>query len=114
MLEEIVSEGKGYRVDTFSFSRRMVVAAAAVNAEKHTIHLITEADITEQRRLIAGYRERTGERLSLTGYVVACLARTFEAFPRLNAFRTGRRLIVLDDVTISVLFEREIDGESVP
>jgi pyruvate/2-oxoglutarate dehydrogenase complex dihydrolipoamide acyltransferase (E2) component len=109
-----MGEAKGYRVDAFSFNRQMVVAAAAVNAEKHTIHLISEADITEPRRLIAEHRERTGERLSLTGYVVACLARTFDEFPQFNCFRKGRRLIVLDDLTISVLFEREIDGESVP
>ncbi len=52
--------------------------------------------------------------MSLTAYVVACLARTFDSFPQFNSFRQGRRLIVLDDLTISVLFEREIDGESVP
>jgi pyruvate/2-oxoglutarate dehydrogenase complex dihydrolipoamide acyltransferase (E2) component len=109
-----MDKGKGYRVEAFSDNRQMVAAAAAVNAEKHTIHLITEADITEPRRLIAEHRERTGERLSLTGYVVACLARTFDAFPKFNSFRQGRRLIVLDDLTISVLFERDIDGESVP
>ena len=52
--------------------------------------------------------------MSLTAYVVACLARTFDAFPKFNSFRKGSRLIVLDDLTISVLFEREIDGENVP
>ena len=109
-----MGEGKGYHVEPFGPNRRMVAAAAAVNAEKHTIHLITEADITTARRLIAEHRERTGERLSLTAYVVACLARTFDGFPKFNAFRQGRRLIVLDDLTISVLFEREIDGENVP
>ena len=109
-----MGEGKGYHAEPFGPNRRMVAAASAVNAEKHTIHLITEADITAARRLIAEHRERTGERLSLTAYVVACLARTFDGFPKFNAFRQGRRLIVLDDLTISVLFEREIDGESVP
>jgi pyruvate/2-oxoglutarate dehydrogenase complex dihydrolipoamide acyltransferase (E2) component len=109
-----MGEGKGYRVEALSFNRQMVAAAAAVNAEKHTIHLITEADITEPRHLIAEHRAHTGERLSLTGYVVACLARTFDAFPKFNSFRKGRRLIVLDDLTISVLFEREFDGGTVP
>ena len=109
-----MGEGKGYHAEPFGGNRQMVAAAAAVNAEKNTIHLITEADITEARRLIAEHREHTGERLSLTAYVVACLARTFDSFPKFNSFRRGRRLIVLDDLTISVLFEREIDGENVP
>jgi pyruvate/2-oxoglutarate dehydrogenase complex dihydrolipoamide acyltransferase (E2) component len=75
---------------------------------------MTEVDITQPRRLITEHLKRTGERLSLTAYVVTCLARTLEEFPRFNAFRKGRRLIVLDDITISVLFEREIDGEIIP
>lgn len=109
-----MSDGRGYRVEAFGGNRQMVAAAAAVNKEKNVIHLIAETDVTEARRLIAGHRDRTGERLSLTGYVVACLARTFETFPTFNAFRRGNRLIVLDDLTISVLFEREIEGQSVP
>ena len=51
----------------------MVAASAAVGREKDTIDLMTEVDITGPRRLIAEHRERTGERLSLTGYVVTCL-----------------------------------------
>ena len=109
-----MSEPKGCRVEPFGGNRRMVAASAAAGREKDTIHLMTEADITGPRRLIAEHRERTGERLSLTAYVATCLARTLDEFPRFNSFRKGRRLIVLDDVTISVLFEREIDGERIP
>ena len=104
----------GYRVEPFGGNRQMVAASAAVGREQHTIHLMTEVDITEPRRRIAEHRERTGERMSFTGYVVTCLARTLDEFPRFNAFRKGSRLIVLDDLTISVLFEREIDGEPIP
>ena len=106
--------GQGYRAKPLGSNRQMVAAASAVNRERNTIHVITEADITEPRRLIAEHRACTGQKLSLTAYVVACLARTFEQFPEFNSFRQGARLIILDDVTISVLFEREFDGESVP
>lgn len=109
-----MSKTNGYRSEPFGFNRRMVAAASAVNREKNTIHLMTEVDISEPRRLIAEHRARTGERLSLTGYVVACLASTFDEFPQFNAFRKGRRLIVLDTLTISVLFERETEGENFP
>jgi len=78
------------------------------------IHLVTEVDITAARQLMAEHRSRTGEVLSLTAYVVTCMARALADFPELNAFRTGRRLIVLEDVTVSVAFEREVNGESVP
>jgi pyruvate/2-oxoglutarate dehydrogenase complex dihydrolipoamide acyltransferase (E2) component len=109
-----MNKPRGYRVEPFGSNRQMVAASAAVGREQDTIHLLTEVDITGPRRLIAEHRERTGERLSLTGYIVTCLARTLNEFPRFNSFRKGSRLIVLDDVTISVLFEREIDGENIP
>ena len=109
-----MSEGKGYRIEPFGFNRQMVTASAAVGKENDTIHLITEVDITRPRELIQKHRELTQERLSLTGYVVSCLAQTIAEFPRFNAFRKGNRLIILDDLTISVLFEREIEGENVP
>jgi len=109
-----VGEGKGFEVRPFAASRRMVAASASVNREKNTIHLITEVDIGEARSLITAHRELAGERLSLTGYIVACLARTMAEFPQFNSFRRGSRLLVLDDLVISVLFEREIEGEMVP
>lgn len=109
-----MSEQRGYWIESYSGNRQMVAASAAVGREKATIHLLTEVDITGPRHSIADHRERTGERLSLTGYIVTCLAGTFNDFPRFNSFRKGNRLVVLDDVTISVLFEREIDGENVP
>lgn len=104
----------GYRVERLSTSRRWVAATSAINRQQNTIHLVAEADIGEARGLIARHRERTGETLSLTAYVTACLARTLSEFPQFNAFRKGRRVILLDEVTVNVLFERMIDGERVP
>jgi pyruvate/2-oxoglutarate dehydrogenase complex dihydrolipoamide acyltransferase (E2) component len=105
---------KGYRVLPFTMNRRMVAASASVAREQNNIQAIVEVDISEPRRLIREYRQRTGERLSLTAYVTTCLARAIAEHPNLNAFRKGRNLIALDDITISVMVEREIDGEMVP
>ncbi len=104
----------GFRSEPLSTNRRWVAAASAVNREQNTIHLIAEADIAEPRKMIAGHLASTGERLSLTAYIVYCLGRALGEFPRFNAFRRGRRLVLLDDVTVNVLFERDIDGESAP
>lgn len=92
-----MDDSRGYRIEPFGHNRKMVAASLAVNRETDTIHIVTEVDITEPRRLISEHRDRTGERLSLTGYVVTCLARTLDQFPRFNAFRKGNRLVVLHD-----------------
>jgi pyruvate/2-oxoglutarate dehydrogenase complex dihydrolipoamide acyltransferase (E2) component len=92
----------------------MVAASAAVGRERSNIHAITEVDITEARRLMDESRQRTGQRLSLTAYIVACLSRAVAENPSMNSFRRGRKLVRLNDVTISVLMERDISGEKVP
>jgi len=104
----------GYREVPLSFSRSMVAASASVTKEKNTIHCMSEVDITVPRLLIRGYYEKTGIKLSFTAYIVSCLAKTISDYPQFNSFTKGKKLILLDDLTISVLVEREIAGEHVP
>jgi pyruvate/2-oxoglutarate dehydrogenase complex dihydrolipoamide acyltransferase (E2) component len=104
----------GYRAVPFSMNRRMMAATLSVSRQQSNIQGLMEVDITEPRRIIREHRQRTGEKLSLTAYVVACLAQAIAEHPQLNAFRKGKQLILLDDVTISALVERELDGEMMP
>ena len=73
-----------------------------------------EIDITESRRLMNEHFKRTGEKLSLTAYVVTCLGQVIKENPKLNSFHKGRKQIILDDITFNVFIEREINGEKVP
>ncbi len=104
----------GHRAVPFPAKRRVAAAAAAVASERATIHAVTEVDISEPRRIMLEHKQRTGETLSLTAYVIACLARALAEYPELNSFRRGRKLILLSDLTIGTFVEREIDGEKVP
>lgn len=109
-----MSQNKGYKTLPLSLNRRAVMASATVSRTKNIIHCLTEADISRPRALIREYFGQTGTKLSLTAYIVACLADTLNDFPDFNSFVKGGRLIMLDDITISVLIEREISGERVP
>lgn len=111
-ISELKSE-KGYRVLPFTMNRQMVAASASVAQEQNNIQAIIEVDISEPRRLIREHRQRTGEKLSLTAYVTTCLARAIAEYPNMNAFCKGGNLILLDDLTIGVMVEREIAGEMV-
>ncbi|MBB6480876.1 2-oxo acid dehydrogenase subunit E2 [Spirochaeta isovalerica] len=106
--------GKEYTQETLSFLRKMVRASAAITAKKNTIHSMTEVDISIPLSLIRQIRENGKEKLSFTAYLVSCLAKTIEQFPRFNSFISGRRLVLLKDVNISVLMERKIGEEYVP
>ncbi|MEJ2757108.1 MAG: 2-oxo acid dehydrogenase subunit E2 [Anaerolineales bacterium] len=103
-----------YKVIPFSFERQVVASTLAVGSQQKNIHALIEVDITEPRRLMREHKQRTGESLSLTAYVVTCLGHAVAAHPHLNAFRKGRKLILLENVSIGTLVEREINGELVP
>ncbi|MDF1574339.1 MAG: 2-oxo acid dehydrogenase subunit E2 [Bacteroidales bacterium] len=105
---------KGYKSLPLTCNRRAVIASATVTKEKNTIHSFSEVDITEPRKKITRQFEKTGKKLSLTAYIVSCLAQTIKEYPEFNSFIKGRKLIVLEDITISVLVERDIQGEKVP
>lgn len=104
----------GYKTIPLSFNRRVVIASASVTKKKNVIHSFTEIDISEPRRLLKEHFERTGEKLSFTAYIVTCLTQVIKNHPQLNSFRRGRRLVFLDDITISVLIERTLGEENVP
>ena len=104
----------GYSTVPLSFNRKMVAASVSVTREKSQIHAITQVDVSIPRQLIHEYRNKSGKSLSFTAYIVHCLAKAVAENSGLNAFIKGRRLILLDDVTVNVLVEREIKGERVP
>lgn len=104
----------GYRVVPFSFERQMVASTLAIGHKQHNIHALFEVDISAARRLMKEHKAHTGESLSLTAYTIACLGKAVAEHPHLNAFRKGRKLILLDNVTIGTLFEREFNGVRVP
>lgn len=105
---------KGYKSLPLSFNRRAVIASASVTKDKNAIHCFTQVDITRPRELFKKHFEKTGEKLSLTAYIVKCLANVISDNPQFNAFTKGNKLILLEDITISVLIERQIAGEKVP
>jgi len=109
-----MSPERGHRTLPFTLNRRMVAASAAVSRERNTVHGLCWVEVTEPQRLLREHRDRSGEALSFTAYVVACLARAIAENPQLNALRRRRRLILLDKVTIGVLIERMVGGETVP
>lgn len=104
----------GSRSRRLGLNRKMAAASAAVCRERDTIHTILEVDVSAPRRLIREHAERSGERLSFTAYLVACLAGAVARHPELNAMVARGKLVTLDDITVGVLVEREVHGERVP
>ncbi len=108
-----MTKEKGYQSTPLPFMRRMVIASISSN-KKNTIHCVTEIDISKPRNIIRENYVKTGEKLSFTAYIVKCFAEAITYHRELNSFIKGRKLILLDDITVSVLIERELKGKKIP
>lgn len=106
-------------VDTFSVVEFPKIRQAYVDIleqgrRKHLIHGMVEADVTDARRALRR-RADAGQPLSLTAFVVSCVAQAVDEQPMLHAYRLGRRRLVLfDDVDVNLQVEEaRPDAESI-
>ena len=99
----------------FARNRNVVLDILAEGRRKNIIHLFFEVDATAARAQIASNVSESGETVSITSYTASILARCVAANPRMHAYRhKGGDLVMFDDVDLSIMIEREIDGELLP
>jgi pyruvate/2-oxoglutarate dehydrogenase complex dihydrolipoamide acyltransferase (E2) component len=99
-----------YEERKFSEFRIPTLDSLDCGQTKHHIPLLLEVDITKARESIRELKVRTGERLSFTGYVIQCIGQAVSEHKYIHAMRKGRsRLILFDDVDISLVIERSVN-----
>lgn len=95
-------------------SRLATFDVFAMGLKKHHVVALLEMDVTHARKRLQELR-RNGRKVSFNGWLIASLAHTVAQHPQVAAFRKGkRRLIVFSDINISMLVEREVQGQKVP
>jgi hypothetical protein len=73
-----VSKHPVYLTEPFTAARRVIVDAGRWGARRHVIHGLLELDVTFAREILREHKARTGERLSFTGWIVACFAQAID------------------------------------
>ena len=95
--------------------RNFILDIMAEGRRKNIINLLLEADLTPMRLHLAQYAERNGERITLTTYIAKSLACAIDEDKSIQGYRHGKsRLVVFDDVDLSVMIERDIEGSTMP
>jgi hypothetical protein len=102
-----------YHVIDFPAARRDMPAINELNAHRHLMYGLLEVDVTVAKHFIAQTKALTGEKLSFTGYLTFCLARAVAENKTVQAYRKGRKqLVVFDDVDVGLMIERQIGQKS--
>jgi pyruvate/2-oxoglutarate dehydrogenase complex dihydrolipoamide acyltransferase (E2) component len=91
--------------------RQLVIDAGRAARHRHAIHGLFEVDVTSARSALRTHEAATGEELSFTAFVIACVARAVAADPSIQAYRDLRgREVVFDQVDIGLPVEVDLDG----
>jgi pyruvate/2-oxoglutarate dehydrogenase complex dihydrolipoamide acyltransferase (E2) component len=104
-----------YQVVPYSKIRRLMAISFRLSRHMPFIHGLLEVDVSRARAFLREHKAKTGESLSFTAFLIACLAQAVEEHKAVQAKRFGRkRLIVFEDVDVLTYIERGAAGGSLP
>jgi pyruvate/2-oxoglutarate dehydrogenase complex dihydrolipoamide acyltransferase (E2) component len=100
-----------YKMVPFPKIKRWMAITYRSTHRKPMIHGLLEVDVTKARTFLREHKAKTGEALSFTAYIIACLSKAIDENKSVQAFRKGsKRLIVFEDVDVGTPIERDVAG----
>jgi pyruvate/2-oxoglutarate dehydrogenase complex dihydrolipoamide acyltransferase (E2) component len=101
-----------YQVVPYPKIRRLEAIAYRSVQHKPMIQGLIEVDVTRARVFLREYKAITGESLSFTAFLIACLAKAVEEHKAVQAYRKGsKHLILFEDVDVYTPIERDVAGQ---
>lgn len=105
---------KNFSIREFPKSRIATVDVVAIGKQRHHMCVLLECDVTESRMKITALKSR-GTRISFTAWLLKVIGKTLKEHNEAAAFLFGRKkVIVFDDINISLLVEKKLEGKKVP
>lgn len=103
-----------YESRTFPLSRISTFDTVAVGLEKHHIKALIELDVTQARKKMSDLKKQN-VKVSFTSWLIKCISEATAQFNEIHGVKKGKRnVIIFKDIDISILIEREIQGQKVP
>jgi len=95
--------------------RRATTATLRAFQRKPMMHGLIEVDVTTAREFLREHKERAGESLSFTAFIIGCVGKAVDEQKAVQAYRQGwKHLVVFDDVDVATVIERDVAGQKVP
>jgi pyruvate/2-oxoglutarate dehydrogenase complex dihydrolipoamide acyltransferase (E2) component len=100
-----------FTIKPFPHIRQATIDLLDAASRKHMIHGLIEVDVTKPRQRLRAIKQKTGESLSFTGFIIYCCAKAVDMNKHMHAYRDWRnRLVVFDEVDVSTTVERSVEG----
>ncbi|MHA2242598.1 MAG: 2-oxo acid dehydrogenase subunit E2, partial [Candidatus Thorarchaeota archaeon] len=94
--------------------RKLIIESCDFALRKHRMLGLFEADVTDARKKLHRYKEQTGESVSFTGWIAACVGKAVGEHKQVQALMIGKHFVIFDDVNINILIETTIEGRVYP
>jgi pyruvate/2-oxoglutarate dehydrogenase complex dihydrolipoamide acyltransferase (E2) component len=108
-MRDTMDDIGSYEERRFPMFRNPTIDTLDLGKKKHHIPLLLEIDVTSARQYMQDLKASTGEGLSFTGWVMACIGKAVGEHRHMHAMRKTRKsLILFEDVDISLLVERSV------
>ena len=104
----------GYCKEQVPKSRKLIIENCEYALRKHRMLGLFEADVTDAHEKLHRYKEQTGDSLSFTGWIAACVGKAVSEYKQVHALMIGKHFIIFDDVNINILIETVIEGKEYP
>lgn len=110
-MREMSAKTGTYRRLAFPPERRLVLDTLSLGRDKPMMHGLVEVDVTCARQLLRAHRQASGQSLSFTAFILACLGRAVCAHPEVHALRDALGgLVLFEDVDASTIVEVDVEG----
>jgi len=101
-------------VKRYPKGRQMIVDGLDEGKKRARIHSFVEVDVSKARKIIKN-KKKKGQKISFTAWIIKCIGKAVSEHKQVHAIRYGKRKIVIfDDVDVSVTYDRILKGESIP
>lgn len=105
----------GYRIIDAPKMRHMIRDIMDEARRKDMIHISFDVELAGIHTQMEKYSAQLGIQVTLTTYIAKVLADSVAAEPEMHAYLNSKRqLIVFEDVDLSVMTERKVDGIRLP
>jgi pyruvate/2-oxoglutarate dehydrogenase complex dihydrolipoamide acyltransferase (E2) component len=104
-----------YQVVPYPKGRRLEAVLLRSVQRTPMIHGLIEVDVTRARAFLREHKANTGESLSFTAFLIACLGKAVDEHKAVQAYRKGsKHLLLFDDVNVGTYIERDVAGQMPP
>lgn len=102
-------------IETFPASRVFTIDVGRLGLLKHHIKALIELDVTDPLLKIRSKNSENEDKISFTSWMLKSIGLAVSEHKHVHALRKGRnKLVVFNDVDISLIVEKDADGISVP